>query len=593
MKIAIAAIMAIMAVAVVASPSGRRVLYSRDSHPADWKQGERASADHPVRFIVALKQQNLNILEDAFWAVSSPDSPRYRQFLTTEEITNLVRPKPEAIAGVRTWLTQAGVKEIVDMGDALEAVTTVSVAEIALNTQFFMFHHQSGNKVVRQFGEYSVPVGLSEHIDLVAGISEFPIVRENPFKKIAAGDATAVVPQTIQNSYGTPSNHTADPQSSTGVIEFEGQSFAPSDLQNFATQTLTPIKALSSDHIVGPNSPGSAGVEATLDIQYIAAVGRGDTNWFWLEGGTAWLYGFSTHFFNAASTPLVVSISYGWSEAAQCQQGIGGAECSQLGVNSQQYVERVNTEFQKIGLKGVSLIAASGDSGANGRTDGLCTESHLNPTFPAASPYITAVGATEIHDGTPLSNPPPACSGASTCASKGTEAAVSYSQSHFASGGGFSNVASTPSYQKEAVSSYLSSGVTLPPSSYYNSTGRGYPDVAAFGSNVQIYAQGSIQGVGGTSCSAPIFGGVVGLLNDISLSKSGKPLGFLNPLLYKMHSDKPGAFTDVTIGDNHCTEEGCGFGGSCKGFKCAAGWDPVTGLGTPVYSAMAEYVSNL
>lgn len=42
--------------------------------------------------------------------------------------------------------------------------------------------------------------------------------------------------------------------------------------------------------------------------------------------------------------PHIASISYGWAEADQCQQGIGGSECQQLGVDSEQYVKRVNTE---------------------------------------------------------------------------------------------------------------------------------------------------------------------------------------------------------------------------------------------------------
>lgn len=184
-------------------------------------------------------------------------------------------------------------------------------------------------------------------------------------------------------------------------------------------------------------------------------------------------------------------------------------------------------QFQKIGAKGVSLIAASGDSGANGRTDGLCTETHLNPTFPAASPYITAVGATQLNNAeTNLPNPPPACQQFS-CASGGDEVAVSYDVAHFASGGGFSNFADTPAYQKDAVSAYLNGGTALPPSSYFNSTGRGYPDVAAFGNDVLVNVGGNLEGVGGTSCSSPIFAGVVSLLNDISISKSGKPLGYV------------------------------------------------------------------
>eukprot|EP00966_Prymnesium_polylepis_P301467 6965172-Prymnesium_polylepis.3 len=53
-------------------------------------------------------------------------------------------------------------------------------------------------------------------------------------------------------------------------------------------------------------------------------------------------------------------------------------------------------------------------------------------------------------------------------------------------------------------------------------------------------------------------------------------------LLYKMHASQPSTFTDVTKGDNKCTESGC-FA-SCKGYEATKGWDPVTGLGTPKYN---------
>jgi len=124
----------------------------------------------------------------------------------------------------------------------------------------------------------------------------------------------------------------------------------------------------------------------------------------------------------------------------------------------------------------------------------------------------------------------------------------------------------------------------------YNGKGRGYPDVAAFGSNVLIES-GGIQPVGGTSCSSPIFAGLIGMINGQVITKTGKPLGFLNPLLYQMAAALPAAFTDITVGDNICTENGCGS--TCKGFIATKGWDPVTGLGTPVYAQMQAYITKL
>jgi len=103
-----------------------------------------------------------------------------------------------------------------------------------------------------------------------------------------------------------------------------------------------------------------------------------------------------------------------------------------------------------------------------------------------------------------------------------------------------------------------------------------------------ISSQGQIEGVGGTSCSAPIVAGILTLLNDYVISKSGKPLGFVNPLLYKMAAAAPTCFNDITKGDNICTEDGCSSG--CYGFTCTKGWDPVSGLGSPVYTEMLKYV---
>jgi len=195
-----------------------------------------------------------------------------------------------------------------------------------------------------------------------------------------------------------------------------------------------------------------------------------------------------------------------------------------------------------------------------------------------------------------LQNPPPACSAMGAgyaCASGGTEVAVSAQQAGFTSGGGFSTYTAMPAYQKPAVTAYLKSGTPLPPASYFKSQNRAFPDVSAMGNNFLIYMNsfGGWSTVGGTSAASPTFAGVSAYLNDFSYQKTGKPLGFLNPLLYQMHAEEPGAFTDVTSGDNKCTEGGCSPG--CKGYEAAKGWDPVTGLGTPVAEKMLAYVEKL
>lgn len=82
-----------------------------------------------------------------------------------------------------------------------------------------------------------------------------------------------------------------------------------------------------------------------------------------------------------------------------------------------------------------------------------------------------------------------------------------------------------------------------------------------------VVSAGSSTAVSGTSCSAPIFSGIVALINDQLLKAGEAPLGFLNPWIYA----NPQAFTDITSGSNPYNK--------CQGFNAAVGWDPVTGLG--------------
>ena len=96
-----------------------------------------------------------------------------------------------------------------------------------------------------------------------------------------------------------------------------------------------------------------------------------------------------------------------------------------------------------------------------------------------------------------------------------------------------------------------------------------------------VLTGGHAQPVGGTSASTPLFAGLVSLLNDARMA-AGKPaLGYLNPWVYA----NPSIFTDVTVGTNAI---GRGTGPIPYGFNCTAGWDPATGLGTPIFGAMLK-----
>ena len=85
--------------------------------------------------------------------------------------------------------------------------------------------------------------------------------------------------------------------------------------------------------------------------------------------------------------------------------------------------------------------------------------------------------------------------------------------------------------------------------------------------------------------ATPVVAGVVAKLNEARLSLGKPPLGFLNPLLYS--NSMAGALHDVTTGHNS------GENGGRGGFYAAAGWDPVTGLGTPNFEELLKRVRAL
>lgn len=128
------------------------------------------------------------------------------------------------------------------------------------------------------------------------------------------------------------------------------------------------------------------------------------------------------------------------------------------------------------------------------------------------------------------------------------ETAVAVPSEDFYSGGGFSNYWPTPDYQLSTLASYFQNspppyGNTVYGTPFYNGSGRGYPDVAALGQNILLYANGEPAFIGGTSASAPIFSSIITLINEHRLAAGKSTVGFLNPTLYQ----NPDAFNDVSL----------------------------------------------
>jgi tripeptidyl-peptidase-1 len=342
--------------------------------------------------------------------------------------------------------------------------------------------------------------------------------------------------------------------------------------------------------VVGDND--SEDTESQLDVTIASVIADGAELWYWRTN--SWLYSFAIAFqHQEPAVPDVLSMSWGWSERDQCSI----TTCTNE--TSQQYVDRVNVEYAKLALRGITILASSGDAGAPGRTNEGCESTGanaMNPILPGSSPFVTSVGATFIQQpkrGTRASHWNTAMCKQNGCFEGTTEMSVSFDNIGWTAGGGFSVWSdATPWYQETHVQQYLKAADASLPGNPFNRNGRGYPDVAAIGHACPTFLGGMLSGVDGTSCSSPLFAGIVATLNSYQASRGRPVLGFVNPLFYYMADHCDDCFNGAIEGHNGCTEMQCC--GKDFGFASATGanWDPVTGLGTPNVQAMMKWLAQ-
>jgi subtilase family serine protease len=246
----------------------------------------------------------------------------------------------------------------------------------------------------------------------------------------------------------------------------------------------------------------------------------------------------------------VISQSFGASEVT-LQDSVGQAELAKWTTLYQQATTQ----------QGVTFTASSGDSGATDYADIAATQLSSTPTtsFPTDEPWVLSTGGTKLQ----------------------ANGAASQEVAWPESGGGFSSFFSEPDFQKNlpgAVQSQLNNR-------------RGVPDVAAdsdpytgmdFYCSDSICQSGGWTNAGGTSAAAPTWAALIAIADQMA----GHGLGYINPALYKIEASSAGQadFRDITSGNNSFSGTGDKGGRpvDVPGYDAVPGWDPVTGLGSPI-----------
>jgi len=492
-------------------------------------------------------------LEETLLRVSSPSNPDYGMHLTNDEVNALTAPEPAHIRAVEDFVRQHGAepRALTPNSDMIAATVSMETAERMLNAEYKTLKHASGVQVTRAIDGYSLPDDVAAVVDFVSPTVHIPGVRRPQVQDEPDG-IQLNTPKNLRQLYSVGDVEGKSEMSKHAVTAFLEQGYGDSSLKMFWNTYCQGINCGKGDvHLIGDaTSNVTDGVEAMLDIETITGVAGNVDSSFWGFAGRSpdnkqnepfmkWLAEVSST--SDADVPKIFSTSYGEDESSW----------------SKDAAMRLDAEFQKAGARGISLLFASGDSGANCKLDGK-----FHPQTPGSSPWITAVGGTMPTD---------------TWPQPGGEAAI------LLSSGGFSNYHPMPDYQKDAVKQYLGAEGLPPASKGYNTEGRAYPDISAQAINYLVIANNlPIPGVAGTSCASPAASGIFSLLNDLRMQSGKSSLGFLNPFIYENMK----SFNDITTG----VSEGCLTG---LGWPAKAGWDAVTGVGTPNYANLAKAVEAL
>lgn len=596
-------ILAYVAIAAVlplsASAANDVIVESLQGVPNGWEKLQAANPDQKIRLKIALRQPNLALFERELYAVSSPSNPRYGQHLKRHEVRELMSPDAESTAAVRRWLGAAGVPEeaVHDDSDWINVVTSVRNASTLLNADFALYGHtDSGVKKIRAL-QYSVPEEVRDHITMVAPVIRFGEIRakKSIVKSVELADESiqaaqvpsqqldiaacnkTITPECIRALYNVGDYQSSGNEKSRFGIAGYLEQYAKYDMlekfqELYAPYTLdNNFTVVSINGGVNDQTSTADSVEANLDMQYGVALSYKTKVVYYTTGGRGPLVPDldQPDATNISNEPYLDFLEY--------MQNLPDDELPQTlttsyGENEQEvpreFAIKVCNMFGELGSRGVSVFFSSGDEGPGSgcqSNDGKNT-TRFNPSFPAACPYVTAVGGTKY-------------------VAPETGAALA--------GGGFSDIFAQPDWQASAVEKYL--GILGNRwDGLYNPAGRAFPDISGQAYSYHVLDSGRDILVGGTSASSPTVAAIFSLLNDARLQAGQPPMGFLNPWLYEVGL---AGLTDITTGGSRgCTGKSIYSGLPAPfvpyaSWNATEGWDPVTGLGTPLFDKLLELSS--
>ena len=309
-----------------------------------------------------------------------------------------------------------------------------------------------------------------------------------------------------------------------GIIELGGGA-AKSDIKNFFAHYNVDVPKIQ---VKGKPTtlPVKDNLEVTCDVEVAGLLAPKAK--FVIYYGDSILEAMKSALADTRNKLSVISISWAGSE-----DGYSIAELQEL-----------NQVFYEAAAKGITVIAASGDSGA------LNGDTFPNVNVPANFYHVLGCGGTQLE-----------------IYNDRISAEIVWNEytpgRQVGTGGGFSTKVSLPAYQQRATEQYLAQHPQY--DKYDKLKGKGIPDVSANASDATGYTilfEGKWMKIGGTSLATPLWAALIARINQ----NLGYNLGFINPQLYELMGSP--AFHPVVQGNNNL-------------YVGALNWNPCTGLGSP------------
>ena len=546
--------------------------------------------------------------------VSDPKSPSYRHYLTPTQFRKQFAPAANDVAQVQNWLRAQGfsVQYSPKNGHYISAEGTVAQLQTAFAVAFGNYAVQ-GQIVRAPTADVSIPASLANVVRAVIGLDEsYQFVQTDrrtdsnapPSAGFRNSPPLSLYWPQLLSPYAFPAGFgdVALPS-----VPWAVKGYTPEQIKGAygisgydgAGQTVAIIDAYASPTILRDVNQWSAnrGLPTMNPSQLVQVVPPGvykrpqnsrqdPQGWY----GEETLDVEAVHGMAPAAKIVYVGAPNNYQDLDAAMNHVVDEQLAQIVTNSYGfntelvppgYVKPLEDTLIQAAIEGIGVYFSSGDNGDESGTVGYATVD-----WPAASPWVTAVGGTSL-----------AISAANTRALETGWGTGSYGCSSsssvcarttwlYGAGGGVSKLFDEPAYQ-------LSAGLNL--------SGRGVPDVAALADpqtgllvgQTQTFPDGTYYDeyrIGGTSLASPIFAGLMALVDQ----KAGHPHGFANPLFYA----NPSAFFDVLsvktavarrnyLNGVDATNGTADFLRTFDDYSGSptqhtnTGWDNVTGLGTP------------